>query len=200
MLRPGILEGQAAMVRGGGSLVAERLRSLGAAVVEKAGESLDVLVWDGGAVFRAAAASGPEGDPSADRSGPEADASEDRSDPPSDGSDPLAPFRACVDGAWELLREAATGVWIPGEGGKAILIAPRPGDGDHAASTRAALENAARTLSIEWARYGVRTIAITPGDATTDDEIAGVVAYLASPGGDYFSGARMDLGAVPLCV
>ena len=187
MLRPGILDGRIAVVRGGGSLVAGRLRSLGASVVDEPGERVDVLVWDGGAVFRAAAAGGAGPAPGADLC--------DASDGP---ADPLDGFRACLDGAWELLRVVATEVWIPGDGGKAVLIAPRPQDGDHAAAARAGLENAARTLSIEWARYGVRTTAITPGDATSDEEIAQVVAYLASPGGDYFSGARMDLGAVAL--
>jgi|SRR5215207_4811298 len=169
MLHPGILEGRAALVAGGGDATAERLRSLGATLVDPSAERVDTLVYEGGAVFRAAAASGDE---------------------------PLAPFRACVDGAWELVRDVAVRAWIPDEGGKAVLVGPRPSDGDHAGPARAALENAARTLSIEWARYGIRLTALTPGDSTTDQEIAELVAYLASPGGDYFSGARFDLGAV----
>jgi citronellol/citronellal dehydrogenase len=74
-----------------------------------------------------------------------------------------------------------------------VLLAPRPGDGTHAHAARAALENLSRTLSIEWSRYGIRTTTITPGPRTSDDEVAGIVAYLASPAGDYFSGARLDL-------
>ena len=34
-----------------------------------------------------------------------------------------------------------------------------------------------------------------PGDATTDDDVAQLIAYLASPAGDYFSGCAFTLGA-----
>jgi hypothetical protein len=169
MLRPGILDGQTALVAGGGEPIAERLRGLGAALLDGSADRLDTLVYAGGDVFLRAGS-----------------------------GEPLSAFRACVDGAWEILREVALRAWIPGEGGKAVLVSPRPSDGDHAAATRAALENTARTLSIEWARYGVRLTALTPGDTTTEDEVADLVAYLASPGGDYFSGGRLDLGAVGL--
>jgi len=168
MLHPGILDGQAALVTGGGDAIAERLRSLGAVLAEESAERVDTLVYEGGAVFRAVGAVGG----------------------------PLAPFRSCVDGAWETVRDVALRAWIPADGGKAVFVSPRPSDGAHARPARAALENAARTLSIEWARYGIRLTALTPGDTTTDEEIADLIAYLASPGGDYFSGARLDLGAV----
>jgi NAD(P)-dependent dehydrogenase (short-subunit alcohol dehydrogenase family) len=168
LLRPGILDGQAVLVVGGGEVVAARLASLGATLLEGPAERVDTLVHDGGEVFRSVA------------------------------GEPLAGFRACVDGTWETVREVALQAWIPSDGGKAIFVSPRPSDGEHAAAARAALENAARTLSIEWARYGVRPTALTPGDTTTDEQIADVVAYLASPGGDYFSGARFDMGAVAL--
>lgn len=109
--------------------------------------------------------------------------------------DELGPLRAAGDGAWIATRAIANAAWIgpEAEGGKVILVAPRPADGMHAEAARAALENLARTLSIEWARYGIRTTAITPGPQTTDDEVGDLVAYLVSPGGDYFSGARLDL-------
>jgi NAD(P)-dependent dehydrogenase (short-subunit alcohol dehydrogenase family) len=114
----------------------------------------------------------------------------------SDGADELAPLRAAADGAWIATRAIANAAWIEPkvDGGKVVFVAPRPGDGVHAEAARAALENLARTLSIEWSRYGIRTTTITPGAATTDDEVAGLVAYLVSPAGDYFSGARLDLG------
>ncbi|HEV2814158.1 MAG TPA: hypothetical protein VGW10_12970 [Solirubrobacteraceae bacterium] len=109
--------------------------------------------------------------------------------------DELAPLRAAADDAWVATRAVANAAWIePGEpGGKVVLIAPRPRAGLHADAARAALENLARTLSIEWSRYGIRTTTITPGPQTTDDDLAGVVAYLVSEAGDYFSGARLDL-------
>lgn len=92
--------------------------------------------------------------------------------------------RDCLDGAWLALR-AGTRL----EGGKAVLIAPPAGD-EHAAGARAGIENLARTLSIEWSRFGVRIVAVLPGAP----EAAGqVVAYLASRAGDYFSGTALEL-------
>jgi NAD(P)-dependent dehydrogenase (short-subunit alcohol dehydrogenase family) len=109
------------------------------------------------------------------------------------GSDAL---RAALDLAWVTVRAVANAAFIPdARGGKAILIAPAPNAASPAAaSVRAAAENLARTLSIEWARHGVTTVAITPGAATTDAALAALAAYLASPAGDYFSGCRLALG------
>jgi branched-chain amino acid aminotransferase len=45
----------------------------------------------------------------------------------------------------------------------------------------------ARTLSIEWARLGIRPVAVHPGTATPAGEVAELAAYLASPAGAYFS-------------
>jgi NAD(P)-dependent dehydrogenase (short-subunit alcohol dehydrogenase family) len=110
-------------------------------------------------------------------------------------------LRATLDLAWVTLRAVANAAFIPaGRGGKLTLIAP-PDDpaGDPAvAGVRAAAENLARTLSIEWARHGVTTVAITPGADTAEDALAALAAYLASPAGDYFSGTRLDLGALAL--
>lgn len=112
-------------------------------------------------------------------------------------------FRRALDEAWITARAVATVAFVPatgagegaGAGGRIALVAPPPDAGDpHAAGARAAVENLARTLSIEWSRFGVRTVAITPGPSTTDDELTAVVAYLASPAGDYFSGCVLGLG------
>jgi NAD(P)-dependent dehydrogenase (short-subunit alcohol dehydrogenase family) len=80
-------------------------------------------------------------------------------------------------------------------GGLIVLIAPRPGS-PAAEAARAGLENLARTLSVEWARFEVRPVAILPGDATSSAEVAELVAYLASPAGAYYSGCAFTLGAV----
>jgi hypothetical protein len=74
------------------------------------------------------------------------------------------------------------------------VIAPRPDAGAFAAAARAALENLARTLSVEWARYGITATAIAPGASSTDDQIAELVCFLISPAGDYFSGCVFSLG------
>ena len=68
----------------------------------------------------------------------------------------LAGPRDVLDGAWLALRPAA-GAWIAAERpGLLLLLAPPPGDAG-AEAARAGLENLARTLSIEWARHGIRT-------------------------------------------
>jgi citronellol/citronellal dehydrogenase len=112
---------------------------------------------------------------------------------PGDGTGPL---RAAVDAAWAAARAAATTTMIDADhGGKVVLLAPPAGEAPHAEAARAALENLARTLSIEWARHGIRITAIAPGPATSASEVGALVAYLASPAGDYFSGCRFSLGA-----
>jgi hypothetical protein len=106
----------------------------------------------------------------------------------------LAGPRDVLDGAWLALRPQAR-VMIGAEaGGKLLLIAPPPCDAG-AEAARAGIENLARTLSIEWARYGIRTAALLPGSATDPGEVAELAAFLASRAGDYYSGCRFDLGA-----
>ena len=92
-----------------------------------------------------------------------------------------------LDAAFIATRAVAN-TWIAAQsGGKVVLVAP----GDDAPQ-RASLENLARTLSVEWARYGIRPTAILPG---SDDDVAELVAFLASPAGDYYSGCAFSLGS-----
>jgi NAD(P)-dependent dehydrogenase (short-subunit alcohol dehydrogenase family) len=184
LLRPGLLDGRVVAL-GGGSGLAPPLAALGAATPAllptldegEAAEharvalathgALDVLLHDLRPAFGAGGGDG---------------------------------LRAALDLAWVTARAVATTAFIPGErGGRIALLAPRPG-GSHpdaaAEAVRAATENLARTLSIEWSRYGIRTVAIAPGAGTSDAELAALAAYLASPAGDYFSGCRLALGDV----
>jgi NAD(P)-dependent dehydrogenase (short-subunit alcohol dehydrogenase family) len=101
-----------------------------------------------------------------------------------------------LDHAWNVVRAAANAAFIPQERGRIVLIGPRPDGGVHAEALRDGLENMARTLSIEWARFGILPTMVAPGTATTDDEVATLVAYLVSDAGDYYSGCRFDLGSV----
>lgn len=101
--------------------------------------------------------------------------------------------RAALDGAWLATRPVAAAYMIPeAHGGKIIFLAPSPG-GPHAEAARAGLENLARVTSVEWARFEIRIVAIHPGPATTPGEIADLVAYLASPAGDYATGCVFAL-------
>jgi NAD(P)-dependent dehydrogenase (short-subunit alcohol dehydrogenase family) len=76
-----------------------------------------------------------------------------------------------------------------------VLVAPAARAGAFARAAAAALENLARTLSVEWARHGVTAVAVTRGERTTDRELAELVCFLVSVAGDYFSGCRFDLGS-----
>ncbi len=110
------------------------------------------------------------------------------------GGDALA---RTLDATWRLVRAVASAAMIPEAGGGAIvLVGPRPGAGPHAEAARAALENLARTLSVEWARFGLRATMIAPGDGTTAAEVEDLVAWLLSPAGDYVSGCRLALGSL----
>lgn len=90
---------------------------------------------------------------------------------------------------WAAVRDVANAAWIePHRPGKLVVVTSSTD-----AAQRAALENLARTTSIEWARFGIRSVAVRPGPRTTDEETAALVAYLLSPAGDYFSGTALDL-------
>ena len=101
---------------------------------------------------------------------------------------------AALEAAWVATRGVATGALIPAGAGKIVLIAPRPAGGSFASAGRAALENLARTLSVEWARYGVTAVAVAPGARTTDEELSELVCYLVSEAGEYFTGCLFELG------
>ena len=110
------------------------------------------------------------------------------------GSGGRAALRAALDGAWSAVHDVATAQWLrDGAGGKVVLVAPRPAAGEHAGAAAAGLESLARTLSVEWARFGVRATLVAPGAHATDEEVGALVAYLASAAGEYFSGCRFDL-------
>lgn len=90
---------------------------------------------------------------------------------------------------WAAVRGVATADFIPRRDGRIVLLAPRE-DG----LVAAALENLARTLSVEWARFGITVTALVPGRRASADQLATLVAFLCSPAGAYYSGCRFDLG------
>jgi NAD(P)-dependent dehydrogenase (short-subunit alcohol dehydrogenase family) len=201
LLRPGLLDGTTIAFAGCGDALAaarEACMGLGART-----PVLDVDLLDEEAVTAAAAALMPSPAATAIAATAATAPSAPAPSPAPSAPVPSAPapcalvyeatdLRA-VDGAWNAIRAVATMAWIehPERAGKVVLIGP-PDD----VAARAALENLARTLSIEWARYGIVTTAVLPGAATTAGEVAQLAAYLVSPAGDYASGCAFTLGAV----
>jgi NAD(P)-dependent dehydrogenase (short-subunit alcohol dehydrogenase family) len=133
-------------------------------------------------------------------------------------------IRLNVEGTWLMSHAVATRAMIPGgRGGKIVNVTLSPHHGlpgmAHSSAARAAVENLTRVLSIEWARFGIRLTAVAPGPMATEtmrtkypqavvdsaawtvplgrlgteEEFAWLVAYLASPAGDYLSGTVLTL-------
>jgi NAD(P)-dependent dehydrogenase (short-subunit alcohol dehydrogenase family) len=180
VLRPGLLDGVVVATAGGGRAVADACARLGAAT-----PALEADLLDEPAVTAAAQALGAVDVLVCDGAQPFVIA-----------GGGLPALRSALDGAWNAARAVTNATLRPAGGGKLVLLAPPPGAGEHAGALAAALENLARTLSVEWARYGIRPTAILPGDATTEAEVGLLAAYLASAAGDYFSGCAFRLGVV----
>jgi citronellol/citronellal dehydrogenase len=136
-------------------------------------------------------------------------------------------FRTVIElnviGTWLMTHAAATKAFIPQEEGKVLSVTLSPHNGMpgmvHSGAARAAVENMMRTLSVEWARFGIRTCAIAAGQFDTEtlrtkypkevveavprtvplgrmgteQEMAWLIAYLASPAGDFFSGTTITM-------
>src|SRR5438270_13776142 len=126
--------------------------------------------------------------------------------------------RLNLEGTWLMTHAVATKSMIPGGGGKVISVTISPHHGlpgmAHSSAARAAVENLMRVLAIEWARFGIKCNAVAAGQFATDtlltkypqqivdtlagtvpagrlgtpEEIASMIAYLASPAADFVSG------------
>ena len=115
---------------------------------------------------------------------------------PAFGAGGDAGLMAMLTAVWAAVGPFSSELISAERSGKVVLIAPAPGAGPLAVAAADALENLARTLSVEWARHGITTCAIAPGPRTEPAEVAELVAYLLSPAGDYFTGTRLALDAV----
>jgi NAD(P)-dependent dehydrogenase (short-subunit alcohol dehydrogenase family) len=112
------------------------------------------------------------------------------------GSGGSAALAGALEDTWHAVSSFAVASLIPGgRGGKVVLIAPGGSAGEFAGAVRDGLENLARTLSVEWARYGITVTAIAPAGGAGASDVALLCAYVLSPAGGYFSGCRFDLVA-----
>jgi citronellol/citronellal dehydrogenase len=133
-------------------------------------------------------------------------------------------MRLNVEGTWLMTHAVATKAMIPeARGGKIVNVTLSPHHGlpamAHSSAARAAVENLTRVLSIEWSRFGIKLTALAAGHFATEtlrtkypkpvvegvagtvplgrlgepEEFAWLVAYLASPAGDYLSGAVLTI-------
>ena len=130
-----------------------------------------------------------------------------------------AVMRLNLDAVWELTRLAAVGSMLPNGYGKVIsvVLSPRRGIPGmfHSSAARAAVESMTRTLATEWGGRGVRLTCVAPGTIDTEGwrgygdtvedvaatipigrlgtvgEIAQMIAFLASPAGDFVTGTTV---------
>ena len=130
--------------------------------------------------------------------------------------------RLTIDAAWSMTQAVANRAFIPQRSGNVIFIGFSPRRGiptfAHASSARAALENLASGLALEWSQYGIRancvsvgTIAsegleqygdeavtewartIPMGRLGTPDEVAAVIGFLASDAASYVTGSVLTV-------
>jgi citronellol/citronellal dehydrogenase len=132
--------------------------------------------------------------------------------------------RLNLEGTWLMTHAVATKAFIPsGRGGKVISVTLTPHTGlpgmAHSSAARAGVENLMKVLAIEWARFGIRLVALAPGLVATDtfktkyppqvieffsenlllgepatsEDIAGAIAFLASPGGNFITGSVINV-------
>jgi citronellol/citronellal dehydrogenase len=128
--------------------------------------------------------------------------------------------RLNLEGNWELTSHVARESMIPRRNGLIAYMGFSPRRGipgyAHASAMRAALENLASGLALEWSRFGIRSVCLSCGPIDTEglagygdesveqsrrsvplgrlgrpEEVGETVAFLASPGGAYITGTTI---------
>jgi citronellol/citronellal dehydrogenase len=128
--------------------------------------------------------------------------------------------RLTLDASWSVTRAVATRSMIPRRDGLIVFIGFSPLRGipgfAHACAARAAVANLASALALEWSRHRIRSVCIAAGTIATDalsdygedavqrwqrsvplgrlgtpQEIASLIAFLATAGGAYITGTTL---------
>ena len=131
-----------------------------------------------------------------------------------------AVHRLNVDAVWDLTRTVAERSMIPDGGGLVVFIGFSPRRGIpfmvHSSAARAALENLAGGLAIEWSRYRIRAVCVSTGAIDTEafrgygdafvqealhttplgrlvepEEVASLIAFLATPAAASITGTTI---------
>lgn len=132
--------------------------------------------------------------------------------------------RLNLEGTWLMTHAVATKAFIPsGRGGRVVSVTLTPHSGlagmAHSSAARAGVENLMKTLAIEWARFGIKLVAVAPGVVGTDtfftkypsqfvehyrntllageltspEEVAQTIAFIVSPAGRAISGSVVNV-------
>lgn len=134
-----------------------------------------------------------------------------------------AVHRLNVDAPWNLTQRVAERWMIPRRTGFVCFLGFSPRRGvplmAHSSAARAALENMASTIAIEWSKYGIRAVCVAAGLIRTEgmlqyggealvaeyaetvpmgragspEEVAATIAFLASAGGAYVTGTTVTV-------
>ncbi len=128
--------------------------------------------------------------------------------------------RLNLEGNWDLTSRVANASMIPRRRGLVVFIGFSPRRGiprfAHASANRAALENLASGLALEWSRFGIRSVCVSCGPIETEglasygpdsleesrrtvplgrlgraEEVGETIAFLASPGGGFITGTTI---------
>jgi citronellol/citronellal dehydrogenase len=132
-----------------------------------------------------------------------------------------AVHRLNVDATWEVTQRVAERWMIPHRLGFIAFLgfSPRRGIPSvvHASMARSALETFAAGIALEWSKYGIRAVCVSPGVIQTEgilqyggqavvdgfaeqvpmrragipEEVAATIAFLASTGGGYITGTTV---------